>query len=102
MHHIGRGDLISASLTALNVGQLPASFLLLAVASRLEGRAWPYIACGFLCIASVLAISFGNGPLIITGAALLGFSAAVILVLMLALACYRVAEMAGLFGHLVH
>jgi MFS transporter, CP family, cyanate transporter len=85
LHHIGRGDLISPALTALNVGQLPASFVLLAVASRLEGRAWPYVACGFLCIASVSGISFGNGFLIVTSAALLGFSAAVILVLMLAL-----------------
>src|SRR5262249_58455859 len=34
----GRADLISAALTALNFGQLPASFALLGVASRLERR----------------------------------------------------------------
>src|SRR4029079_17753725 len=38
-------DLSSAGLTALNVGQLPASFLLLAFASRMERRAWPFFVC---------------------------------------------------------
>jgi CP family cyanate transporter-like MFS transporter len=59
--------------------------LLLLVAGRLERRAWPYMASGFLCIAAVLAIMFGNDVLIIAGAATIGFSAAGILVLMLAL-----------------
>jgi CP family cyanate transporter-like MFS transporter len=85
LHYIGRGDLISSALTALNTGQLPASVLLLLVAGRLERRAWPYMASGFLCIAAVLAIMFGNDVLIIAGAATIGFSAAGILVLMLAL-----------------
>jgi CP family cyanate transporter-like MFS transporter len=85
LHFIGRGDLISSGLTALNIGQLPASILLLAVAGRLEARAWPYITSGCLSLAAVLAIMFGNGAMIIGGAAVLGFSAAGILVLMLAL-----------------
>ena len=85
LHHIGRGELISSALTAINVGQLPASLLLLAVAGRLERRAWPYVVCGLLCLGSVAAIMFGNGVLIVGGAAMLGFAAAAILVLMLAL-----------------
>src|SRR6266567_2005466 len=36
LHHVGRADLVSAALKALNVGQIPASFLLLVVAGRLE------------------------------------------------------------------
>ena len=48
MHHIGRPDLISAALSALNIGQLPASFILLGVAGRLIGRPWPYAAAGLL------------------------------------------------------
>ena len=36
LNHLGRGDLIGPGLTALNVGQLPASFLLLALVGRLE------------------------------------------------------------------
>jgi MFS transporter, CP family, cyanate transporter len=85
LHHIGRGELVSSALTALNIGQLPASILLLAVAGRLEARAWPYVTSGVLALAAVLGIMFGNGVLIVSGAALLGFSAAGILVLMLAL-----------------
>jgi CP family cyanate transporter-like MFS transporter len=85
LHQIGRGDLISSALTAINVGQLPASFLLLAVAGRLEARAWPYVACGVLCLAAALGIMFGNGFMIVGGAAVMGFAAAAILVLMLAL-----------------
>src|SRR5271155_5280157 len=46
----GRPDLISAALSALNFGQLPASFLLLLFASRLERRAWPYVASGLLSL----------------------------------------------------
>src|SRR4249920_3884425 len=44
----GQGEWISAALSGLNIGQLPASFLLLAFASRLEGKAWPYVVCGVL------------------------------------------------------
>src|SRR5262249_56155518 len=51
MHHIGRPDLIGPTLSALNIGQLPASFLLLGFASRLVGRPWPYAACGLLSMA---------------------------------------------------
>ena len=51
LHHIGRADLVSAALTALNVGQIPASLLLLAVAGRLERE--DLAACrvrrGFAC-----------------------------------------------------
>ena len=36
-------ELVSAALTALNVGQIPASFLLLAVAGRLERAIWPHV-----------------------------------------------------------
>src|SRR5258708_13453050 len=39
----GRPDLISAALTALNFGQLPASFILLATAERFVRRAWPFV-----------------------------------------------------------
>jgi CP family cyanate transporter-like MFS transporter len=52
----GRPDLIGAALTALNLGQLPASFVLLAIAGRLERRAWPFVLCGvlmLLCVAGV-------------------------------------------------
>jgi CP family cyanate transporter-like MFS transporter len=60
LHHLGRSDLVSPALTALNAGQLPASFLLLAVAGRLERHAWPYVGCGVLSLAAVLGIIFAR------------------------------------------
>ena len=85
LHHIGRNDLISGALTALNTGQLPASGLLLLFAGQLERSTWPYLACGVFCIVAVFGITFGSDFTIIGGAALLGFASASVLVLMLAL-----------------
>jgi CP family cyanate transporter-like MFS transporter len=82
--HIGRPDLINASLTALNVGQLPASFLLLASADRLVRTVWSYLVCGFMCLLGVLAIMLG-GNWVVAGAALWGCFGAAVLVLVLAL-----------------
>lgn len=83
--HIGHPELISAGLTALNVGQLPGSFILLAVAQRLQMRAWPFIAAGALCVLATAGIIFGSGYAIVLSAGLMGFSAAFILILALAL-----------------
>jgi CP family cyanate transporter-like MFS transporter len=85
LHHIGRQDLVSAALTALNVGQIPASFLLLVVAGRLERKIWPHVACGAGSLAAIAGIAVLPGPGIVACAAMLGFFAAAILILMLAL-----------------
>jgi CP family cyanate transporter-like MFS transporter len=85
LHSLGRDDLITAALTALNLGQLPASLLLLAVADRLQRRAWPYVVAAVLCMIGLAGIFTGSGAWIIAGCSLLGFSAAGILVLMFAL-----------------
>src|SRR5262247_2082731 len=81
----GRADLISASLSALNFGQLPASVLLLALAGRLERRVWPYLAFGILCLLSVIGIATTASAWTALWAAVLGFAAAGVLVLVLAL-----------------
>jgi len=81
----GQGDWISAALTGLNIGQIPASLLLLAVAGRLERKAWPYVVCGLLCVISTAGIVFGSGAWIVAAATLQGFANAVILILILAL-----------------
>src|SRR6267143_2923982 len=49
----GRSDLIAGALLALNLGQLPASLLLLVVAGRLERRVWPYLASVLASLASI-------------------------------------------------
>ncbi len=81
----GQSEWISAGLTGLNVGQLPASFILLAVAGRLERKAWPYVVCGVLCLLATLGIVFGTGAWVVASATLQGFAAAAILILVLAL-----------------
>ncbi|HEY4371642.1 MAG TPA: MFS transporter [Burkholderiales bacterium] len=85
LHVTGRDEFTSAALIALNVGQLPASALLLFFGRGLEVRNWPYVAAGLVCLASVAAIVFGNGPMVVAGAGMVGFSAAAVLILMLAL-----------------
>jgi len=85
LHETGRDDIIGAALTSLNVGQIPASILLLMIAGGIERKRWPYIATGVPCLAAVLLIVFGNSFWVIAGASLMGFAAAGILVLMLAL-----------------
>jgi MFS transporter, CP family, cyanate transporter len=83
--HLGHRDLIGPGLTALNLGQLPASFLLLALAGRLERRAGAYVLFGALTLSGALGIIFGNGAVIVAAAAVIGFAAAAILILVLAL-----------------
>jgi CP family cyanate transporter-like MFS transporter len=85
LHHIGRGDLVSSALTALNVGQIPASVLLLAVAGRLERQVWPHVVCGVGSLAAIIGIGVLPGPGIVICAGVLGFFAAAVLILMLAL-----------------
>jgi MFS transporter, CP family, cyanate transporter len=81
----GRPDLIAGALTALNFGQLPASFALLAMTGRLERRAWPFVLCGvlmLLCLAGIVATA---SAWTVVFAGVLGFVGAVVLTLGFAL-----------------
>jgi len=85
LHTIGREDLIASALVALNLGQLPASFLLLFMAGRLVTRAWPYV-CGALgALASITLLIFSTGISTTLASAVLGFCCGAILILALAL-----------------
>jgi CP family cyanate transporter-like MFS transporter len=53
---LGRRDLIDGALVALNLGQLPASLAMPAIAGKLELRAWPHIAAGVIMMVSVIGI----------------------------------------------
>jgi CP family cyanate transporter-like MFS transporter len=77
----GRADLIGKALTALNLGQLPASFALLAVASRLERRAWPFVVCGILMLLCVAGIASTANMMTILLSGTLGFLGAVVMTL---------------------
>jgi MFS transporter, CP family, cyanate transporter len=83
--HTGRPELIHAALTWLNLGQLPASFLLLFSADRMVRTMWSYLACGFCCLAAVLAIVFGDGTWVVIGCGVWGCFGATVLILVLAL-----------------
>jgi MFS transporter, CP family, cyanate transporter len=85
LSNIGRSDLIANALTALNLAQLPASFLLIVVADRLVGRMWPYLFAGLGALASIGALLSTTGLAIIIACAVLGFCCGAILILALAL-----------------
>jgi CP family cyanate transporter-like MFS transporter len=83
LHAIGRPGLVNACLTALNAGQLAASFLILAWAPRLTGRKEPFIAASLLGLLGLAALLLPAA--MIAGAAVIGFAAAFVLILTLAL-----------------
>ena len=88
----GRTELIGPALTALNVGQLPASFILLVMARRWERKKWPLLAAvaiGLIGIAGTLA--FTGAWSVAASAALIGFSCAITLTLVLALPALLIA-----------
>lgn len=81
----GRSDLIGLALIVYNFSQLPSSLLIMAFASRIERRAWPYLFAGALALVSiaVVASSASNWTVVATGA--LGFASGISLGLGLAL-----------------
>lgn len=81
----GRPDLVSSALAAINVGQLPASFLMLPLAERLVKQPWSYASTGLLATLCVVAMLVTRGYWIVFWAGLLGFTGAVTLILALAL-----------------
>ena len=70
----GRADLISPALTALNLGQLPASFLLIAFARYIERRAWPFVLSSLVGLAGIGAIIATASALTVVSAAVVGFA----------------------------
>jgi CP family cyanate transporter-like MFS transporter len=84
LHAIGRPDLVTPELGALNLGQLPASLLLLAMSRRLSGK---LVIVGMQVI-SLLGIGtlLAAGPwLTVIGAGVIGFGCAFTLIVCLAL-----------------
>ena len=47
------------ALTALNMGQLPASLLLLISADRMVRTVWSYLICGAICLVAIMAMAVG-------------------------------------------
>jgi len=82
---IGRPGLVDAGLTALNTGQLPASFLIMLLGRHVVGHRWPFIALALIGFVSLGGLLLPSAPVMIAAAALVGFSAAGGLILALAL-----------------
>ncbi len=81
----GRPDLVGPSLIAINLCQLPASFLMLGVAGRLVKRPWAYRTTGAIALVSVIGMMTMKGAWIVMWAGVLGFVTAITLILALAL-----------------
>ena len=82
----GHTELIQPALSALNLGQLPGSILLMVVAGRLERRKWPLILTGVLGLLGVAgAATITNLWGIVAAAALVGCTCAIGLTLVLTL-----------------
>ncbi len=71
----GRADLINPALTALNLGQLPASLLLIVFPRHFERRAWPFVLAALIALLSIAGILWTTGVALIASAAVLGFTA---------------------------
>jgi CP family cyanate transporter-like MFS transporter len=81
----GHPELISPALTVLNCGQIPVSFLLLAFAQRTERRIWPFVAFGVVMLAACIGIVSTASWWTVLWAGAVGFAAAGVLTLSLAL-----------------
>jgi CP family cyanate transporter-like MFS transporter len=82
----GHQELIGEALTALNAGQVPASFLLLLTADKLQGKRWPFLTLGALFCVCVVGIMTSASAWTVFWAGVAGFSCGAALSLGLALA----------------
>ena len=81
----GRPELVSPALTALNLGQLPTSFLLLFIADRIQSKRWPYLLFGLLFIACIIGIMNSASHWTVAWSGLVGATCGAALTLALAL-----------------
>ena len=82
---IARPELIGPCLTALNIGQFPASALVLLFPRQTVGRREPVVAIAILAAASVGLFLPGQAWAMVLGAAILGLASAFVLISSLAL-----------------
>jgi CP family cyanate transporter-like MFS transporter len=85
LHATGAADLIGPALIALNVGQIPVSFALIAAAGRVENRVWPYTVSGLGVLVGLAGVVFTQGAFVVAAAGLIGLSITLTFVLILAL-----------------
>jgi MFS transporter, CP family, cyanate transporter len=81
----GAEALIGPCLTSLNVGQLPASFLVLGFPERITGKKGPLVGVGVVSLGGLALLLLPLPWAQVLGAGILGFAAAFALILTLAL-----------------
>ena len=82
----GKAELLGAALGWLNGAQIVAPIILLLLANRLQGCAWPFLLFGPSLLAAFLGLILGHSTgVILTCAALIGFTTAITLTATLAL-----------------
>ncbi|MEK9496987.1 MFS transporter [Photorhabdus sp. P32] len=85
LHEANFEDLTSISLVALNLGQIPASIILMITSSTVAKLRYPYLISGIGLIASFSSIMYFGTEYIIISSAFIGFFSAIVLILMLGL-----------------
>jgi MFS transporter, CP family, cyanate transporter len=88
----GHAGLKDPALAALNTLQLGASVLILAFGPRLVRARWPFLVAAALIAGSAVALVLTPGPWIVLWAGVIGFAAALALILTLALPALLAAE----------
>lgn len=85
LHAIGRPDLVAPCLSALNIGQLPASLIIGLIPLRIVGRRESSILVALSIVTALVTFVVAPGGASIAASAVFGFCAAYILVLSFAL-----------------
>lgn len=85
LHAIGRPELVSPALTALNSGQLPASFVALFAIGGMSRRRVTFVATPLLAVLGLVSLFAHAAWLVVLGAAAIGFFGSFTLILSLAL-----------------
>jgi MFS transporter, CP family, cyanate transporter len=78
-------ELITPSLTCLNLFQLPASFIVGGLSHRVLGRRWPFVATGLVTVLAMIAFVFVPGIWQAIAVGIVGYAAAQVFMLVLAL-----------------
>jgi CP family cyanate transporter-like MFS transporter len=82
----GKAGLLGAALGWLNGAQIVAPIILLVLANRLQGRAWPFLLFGPVLLSAFVGLIFGHSEAVILACAgLVGFTTAITLTATLAL-----------------
>jgi CP family cyanate transporter-like MFS transporter len=78
-------ELITVSLTCLNLFQLPASFVVGGFSHLVLGRRWPFVATGILTLVATVAFVFASGIWQAIAVGVIGYAAAQVFMLVLAM-----------------